>query len=146
MSLSPFVIHVIPLQISLNGTNAIITCNDPRAKVVEGEIILTLNAPNPKDPPAPRRICFVVEDLADEVGYDNYFNMFSGPPLERLVPWKRSGTVSRSPELLVGRSFEIVAVAYSVPKPDNQLAAPVKVGHGRRRFKLTDTGGGGDTF
>lgn len=140
MSLSRHVVHVIPLQISLSGSTAIITCADPRVRLVEGTVVFTFNPPNPKDPPAQRRVCFVVEDPQDAGGYDNYFNMFSAPPLERLVPWKRSGTVSRSPELPAGHKFDIVAVAYSVPQVDPTAA--VKVGHGRRRFEITDAGGG----
>lgn len=144
MSLPTLLIYVVPLKISLSGTSASITCDDPRAKIVGEEIVFTFNPPNPDDPSASRRVCFVVEDPPDAGGYDNYFNMFSAPPLERLVAWKRSGTTSRSPEMLPGHKFEIVAVAYSVPRADAQPAAAVKVGHGRRRFDITDPGAGGN--
>lgn len=144
MPLSNQIIHVVPLQVSISGSTAIITCNDPRARIVDDEIEFILNAPNPSDPPAQQRVCFVVDDPPDAGGYDNYFNMSSAPPLERLVAWKRSGTTSRSPEMLTGYDFEIVAVAYSVPQADTQPSTAVKVGHGRRRAKIRDAGAGGN--
>ncbi len=142
MSLAKYVVHTIPLQISLSGTSANITCNDPRVRIVEGAIVFTFNPPNPKDPPAQRRVCFVVADPPDAGGNDNYFNMFSAPPLEKLVPWKRSGTISRSPELPAGHKFDIVAVAHSMP----QLAAQATSAVGRRRLEITDAGGEGGLF
>lgn len=143
MSLPTLVIHVVPIQVSLTGTTATITCDDPRARIVGEEIVFTLNALDPNDPDAQQRVCFVVQDLADTQGYDNYFNMSSAPPLEKLVAWKRTADVSRSPEMLTGHDFEVVAVAYSVPQPSSQPAAPVKLGHGRRRFKIRYTGAPG---
>lgn len=143
MALSNQTIHVVPIQVTISGTTAIITCNDPRAQIVGDEIEFTLNPPDPRDPPAQRRVCFVVDDPADAGGYDNYFNMSSATPLERLVAWKRSGNSSRSPEMLTGYDFEVVAVAYSVPQADTQPTAAVKIGHGRRRFKIRDPGGNG---
>jgi len=146
MSLSRYVLHVIPLQISLSGATANILCADPRVRLVEGTLVFTFNPPNPRDPPAPRRVCFVVADPLDAGGYDNYFNLFSAPPLDKLVPWKRSGTLSRSPELPAGHKFDIVAVAYSVPQQGTQASAAAKTGHGRRRFEITDSGGEGGLF
>ncbi len=143
MSLTTQILHIVPLQISLDGSTATITCNDPRAKLEGDVIVFSLNYPNPKDPPAQERVCFVVEDLADTGGYDNYFSMSSAPPLERLIAWKRSGTTSRSLEMLTGYDSEVVAVAYSVPQASTQLAEAVKVGSGRRRFKIRGSGGGG---
>ncbi len=145
MSLTTQLIYIVPIQISLSDSTAIITCSDPRAKIIDGEIVFTLNEPNRNDPPTSRRVCFVVEDLPDAGGYDNYFNMFSAPPLEQLVAWKRSGTISRSPEMLTGHKFEVVAVAYGVPRISTQPSATVKIGHGRRRFVITDPGAGGAT-
>ena len=143
MSQPTLIIHVVPIQVSLTGSTATITCDDPRAAIVGEEIVFTLNALNPRDPEAQQRVCFVVQDLSDTRGYDNYFNMSSASPLEKLVAWKRAADISRSPEMLPGHDFEIVAVAYSVPQPSSQPAAPVKLGHGRRRFKIRDTGAPG---
>lgn len=144
MSLPTLVLHVVPLKIKLNGSSADITCDDPRARIIDGVLHFEFNHPNPKDPRASRRVCFVVEDLPDEGGYDNYFNISSAPPMERLVAWERSGTTSRSPEMLPGHKFEVVAVAYSVPGTGTEPTAAVKVGHGRRRFDISDPGAGGN--
>ncbi|HEY0137493.1 MAG TPA: hypothetical protein VGB85_25590 [Nannocystis sp.] len=141
MSQPTLIIHVVPIQVTLTGTTATITCNDPRAALVDDELVFTLNPLDPNDGEAQPRVCFVVEDLPDDRGYDNYFTMSSAPPLEKLVAWKRTAEVSRSPEMLPGHSFEVVAVAYSVPS--SQPAAPVKLGHGRRRIKIYLTGAPG---
>lgn len=143
MSLSTLVIHVVPLQISINDSIATITCNDSRAKLDGDEIVLTIPDPQPSDPPAQPRVCFVVDDPSDSMGYDNYLNMSSAPPLERLLAWKRTGTTSRSPEMARGYDFEVVAVAYSVPGTNTQPTATVKIGHGRRRFRIRSPGAGG---
>lgn len=139
MSLARIVVHTIPLQISISGTSANITCNDPRARIVEGALVFTFNPPNPKDPPARRRVCFVVADPPDADGNDNYFNMFSAPPLGKLVPWKRSGTTSRSPELPTGHKFDIVAIAHNIPWRDAQTTRAVA------RLPLEIIDGGGDS-
>jgi len=147
MSLPRLTVHIVPLQIKVNGSSADITCDDPRAKLVEGVLHFQFNPPPPEDPPASRRVCFVVEDLPDAGGYDNYFNISSAPPMERLVPWERIGTTSRSPELPPGHKIEVVVVAYSVPGTGTSPTATVKVGHGRRRFDITDPhSGGNDLF
>ncbi len=136
-------VHIVPIQVSLSGSTAIITCSDPRARLLGEEIEFTLNPPNPQDPPSQRRVCLVVEDPPDVGGYDNYFNMSSAPPLERLVAWKRVGNTNRSPEMLPGYDFEVVAVAYSVPQDAIQPTTAVKIAHGRRRIKIRDAGAGG---
>lgn len=143
MSLSTQILHTVPIQISINDSIATITCNDPRAKLVGDVIEFTLNYPNPKDPAAQPFVCFVVDDPPDAGGYDNYLNMSSAPPFERLLAWKRSGTTSRSMDMRTGYDYEVVAVAYSVPGTNTQPSASVKIGSGRRRFKIRDSGGGG---
>ena len=146
MPQTTLVIHVVPIQISLTGSTASITCDDPRASLVGDEIIFNLNPRNTSDPEAQQRVCFIVQDPADSKGYDNYLNMSSAPPLERLVAWKRSADISRSPEMLPGHDFEVVAVVYSVPQGNSQSSAAVKIGHGRRRFKIRDEGGTGNVY
>jgi hypothetical protein len=146
MSLPTLVIDVVPLQITVSGSTAIITCNDSRARLEGDEIWLTIQDPAPNNPPVQSRVCFVIDDPADTLGYDNYLNMSSAPPLERLVAWKRSGTTSRSPEMARGCDVEVVAVAYSVPGTNADSSATVKVGHGRRRFKIRGPGGGGSNI
>lgn len=143
MPLSTLVIHVVPIQVTLSGATATITCNDPRAKLEGDEIVFRLDAITSGDPHAQQRVAFVVEDPPDTVLYDNYLNMSSAPPLERLIAWRRTGTTSRSPDLLPGFDFEVVAVAFGVPKPASQPNAAVQIGHGRRRFKIRYTGAPG---
>lgn len=140
MTQPTLIIHVVPIQVSLTGSTASITCADRRAALVGDEIVFTLNTLSTADPVAEQRVCFVVEDPADSRGYDNYLNMSSAPPLERLVAWKRSADVSRSPEMLPGHDFEIVAVVYGVPRGSSQLSAAVNVAYGRARFKIRFTG------
>lgn len=140
MPLPTLVIHVVPLQVKLIGTTISITCDDPRARIVDGELVFELNEPNPKDPEAQHRVSFVVEDPADTSKYDYYLNLSSAPPLERLVAWKRSGTTSRSPEFLPGAKIEVVAVLYGVPQPTSPASSAVQVAHNRRRVILTDPG------
>jgi len=147
MSQTTLIIHVVPIQVSLTGATATITCNDPRAELVGDEIEFTLNPLHARDPAVQQRVRFVVEDPTDTTGYDNYLNMSSGPPLERLLAWRRSGETSRSPEMLAGHDFEVVAVAYGVPRAGSRPSTAVQLGHGRRRFKLRDAGaGGGDIY
>ena len=143
MSQTTLIIHVVPIQVSLTGGSATITCNDSRAALVGEEIEFTLNPLHTLDPAVQQRVRFVVDDPADTTGYDNYLNMSSAPPLERLLAWKRSGETSRSPEMLTGHDFEVVAVAYGVPRAGSRPSTAVQLGHGRRRFKLRDAGAGG---
>lgn len=143
MPLPTLVIHVVPIQITLNGTTVTIRCDDPRASVVDDEIVFTLDDLGPDHPAEQQRVSFVAEDPADTSQYDYYLNVSSAPPLERLVAWKRNGSVSRSPEFLPGAILEVVAVVYGVPQPTSPTNAPVKVGHARRRFKLVGNGGSG---
>lgn len=147
MPLSNRLIHIIPLQISIKGSNAIITCNDPRARIVEDELELRLNSQNADDPPAEQRVCFTVEDLPNADRYDHYFNVSSAPPLERLEAWKRTGSTSQSPEFRVGYDYEIVVVSYAVPHASTDPNATAKTGHGRRIARVRDPGAsGGDIF
>jgi len=143
MSLATQTIHVIPLQVSVKETTVTITCNDPRARLVGDVIEFTLNYPNAKDPATQELICFIVEDPADAGGYDNYLNMSSAPPFERLIPWKRNGTTSRSLDMRTGYDYEVVAVAFSLPGTNTHPSASVTVGSAQRRFKLAGSGGGG---
>jgi hypothetical protein len=143
MPLPTLIIHVVPIQVTLKGTTATITCRDPRANIINDELVFTLSEPNAGDPAAQQRVSFVVEDPPDSAGYDNYLNMSSAPPLEKLIAWKRTSGTSRSPEMLPGHDFEVVVVAYGVPQPSSPNSAAVKIGHGRRRFKIRDTGAPG---
>jgi len=143
MSQTTLIIHVVPIQVALTGSTATITCDDPRAAIVGEEIEFTLNPLNTLDPAVQQRVCFVVKDPADTTGYDNYLNMSSAPPLERLLSWRRSGETSRSPEMLTGHDFEVVVIAYAVPGAGSRPSTAVQLGHGRRRFKLRDAGAGG---
>ena len=143
MPLSKFLIHVVPIQVTVSGSTAIITCADERAEIVNGEIVFTLDDTGLVH----QRIRFVTEDPPDTSTHDNYLHMASAPPLERLVAWKRSGNVSRSPEMTPGHDFEVVAVAFSVPQKGSDPNTPVDIGHGRRRFKIRGTGApGGNIF
>lgn len=143
MPLPTLVIHVVPIQVTLSGTAVTITCTDPRARIVDDELVFELSPLTSGDPTVQQRVSFVAEDPLDTTRYDNYLNMSSAPPLERLVAWKRTGTTSRSPEVTAGADLEVVAVLYSVPQPTSAPSTAVRIAHGRRRFKIRYTGAPG---
>ena len=80
-------------------------------------------------------------DPPDPRGYDDYFNMYSAPPLERLRGWTKVEAVSTSPNLLPGRDYELIVVAFREPRANNTSGASVQVRHGRRRLKIRYEGG-----
>ncbi|MBL9106813.1 MAG: hypothetical protein JNL82_38215 [Myxococcales bacterium] len=141
MPLENLLIHVVPLQVSFSGDAAVITCNDTRAEVVNDELVFTFTNP-PALPVVTQRVRFVVEDPTDSAEYDYYLNMLSAPPGERLDAWRRSGDVSSSLEMGAGHDFEVVAIVYGIPKANP--TTPVKIAHGRRRFKIRNPGAPGD--
>lgn len=141
MPLQNLIVHVVPLQVAFSGDNAVITCSDARATIVNDELVFTFTDP-PILPTVPQRVRFVVEDPTDSSTHDYYLNMSSAPPLERLIAWRRDTNISVSPEMNAGHDFEVVAIVYGIPNTD--LSTPVQIAHGRRRFKIRDTGAPGD--
>lgn len=144
MPQTTLIIHIVPIQVSFTGSTVSITCDDPRATPSGEEIEFNLTPLGPRDLHVHQRVRFVVQDPNDSPNFDNYINMFSGPPLGQLVAWKRKADVSRSPKMSPGHDFDIVAVAYSAPQGGSQSGAPVKIGRGRRRLKIRDSGGDGN--
>lgn len=145
MPLQNLIVHVVPIQVTFSGDIATITCNDPRAHIVNDELVFTFAKPPPNITLVPQRVRFVVEDPTDSITHDYYLNMLSAPPLERLHAWKRNADVSVSPEMAAGHDFEVVTIVYGIPKTEAE-GASVKIAHGRRRFKLRDPGAPGDNI
>ena len=138
------IIHVVPLQVSVSGSTVCITCDDPRARIVNEEIEFNLTPLGPGELHAKQRVRFVVQDPSDPSGSDKYLDMSSGPLLGDLVAWKRKGGLSRSPKLRAGQNIQVVAVAYRGPRGGAQASEPVKLGRGERRIRIRGTGGDGD--
>ncbi len=130
-------LHIVPLQISLAGQQAVITCSDSRAKInAADELVFELKPQAPGEPPVTQLVCFTVADPPDPQGYDDYFHMYAAPPLERLKVWTKDDATSTSPNYLPGCDLEVVAVAFREPRPDTTTEGAVNVKDGRRRIKI----------
>lgn len=143
MPLQSLTVHVVPIQVTLTGDTATITCSDSRAQIVDDEIVFTFTEQSLLTPLVPQRVRFIVEDPTDTNIHDNYLNMSSAPPLERLVAWKRNANVSVGPEMAAGHDFEVVAIAFGIPQPQTQPGTAVQIGSGRRRIKIRNPGAPG---